>query len=199
MNVRFMLVAVCVIALLVVPVSAGRLRVKEHDGVRDWVNIDSGEAVEGFPWLDVLGASVELDGDNYVLSMNVRGRVPLASPDGLDMAYWWGFDTDMDLGTGWTRGVLDGIGQDCSVRLKYHVADGHWDAFFYAYDAEGNQGEGVPLEGFEVKGSHVSVLLPVDLMSSSGFYWRVNTHDYYPSIDSGGVDVAPDAGYFVFG
>ncbi len=200
MKVKGIVMVICAVLLVsVVPVSAKRLIVREHDGTHDWVHIDSGDAVEGFPWLDILGASVELDGEFFVLSMNVRGRVPLASPDGLDMAYWWGFDTDMDLGTGYVRGVLDGIGQDCAVRLKYHAVGDYWDAFFFAYDAEGNQVEGVQLVDFEINSSHVVVLLPAEYLGVSEFYWRTNTHDYYPSIESGGVDVAPDTGHYVFG
>jgi hypothetical protein len=37
------------------------------------------------------------------------------------------------------------------------------------------------------------------ILDTSCFYWRVNTYDYDPGYDTGGVDVAPDTGHYVFG
>ena len=163
------------------------------DGTHDWFNYITGDPEEGYRWLDIVWTSIRLRGDKLRLFMVVRGRIPRHHPDEMDMAFWWGFDTDKNPNTGAQREHLHGgyFGQDYGVQVKYFSSDREWRAIFHIFPEDGDTSVTIELDRFSVRRRRVRAILPLALLDwDTDFHWRSNTFDYrWPEPR---VDLAPD-------
>ena len=199
---KSLIIASVIILLLpiVVPISAKKMRALGHDGPRDWFTIYVGTPSAGYNWLDIIMTSVEQDGDFLILSTTVRGRIPEHHPDGINAAFWWGFDTDKDPDTGWRQPTFNYgyFGQECAVQVKYFGDDREWRALLHVMDEDGNTVEVIEFGNFSIKGSRVTDILPLEFIGNdNSFHWRANTYDYNPH-PGGNVDISPDDTYYEF-